>query len=125
MYIYVTKTTVTLKRRIEDIRSCVRKCEVRLFFCVGSFLRLAIVNIFGEWQKAIEIENATLKEHGTFTVINTPNDCHRLGTRYVFAVKNDKDGKITRFKIFGFQQISFSSREPWLNAFYSRKNSDV
>ena len=27
--------------------------------------------------------------------------------------------------IFGFQQISFSSREPWLNAFYSRKNSDV
>ena len=51
-----------------------------------------------EWKIAVEIENTTLKEHGTFTVVDEPNRCHKIGTKYVFALKRDEKGNIKRFK---------------------------
>ena len=51
-----------------------------------------------EWKIAMEIENQTLIDHQTFEIVDKPERCHLIGYKYVFALKKDQDGFITRFK---------------------------
>ena len=51
-----------------------------------------------EFEMAIKIENENLTDHQTFEILQDDPHKHKLGTKYVFAIKSDQNGEITRFK---------------------------
>ena len=51
-----------------------------------------------EFEIAIKIENENLTDHQTFEILQDDPHKHKLGTKYVFAIKSDQNGEITRFK---------------------------
>eukprot|EP00945_MAST-04E_sp_MAST-4E-sp1_P001180 g1180.t1 len=61
-----------------------------------------------EWEKAIEVEIRNLMNHDTFTYEDTDRQ-RKLGTKFVFVAKHDKEGNITKFKARlvakGYEQI--------------------
>jgi hypothetical protein len=62
-----------------------------------------------EFEMAIKIENKNLSDHDTFRIIPDDPHKHKLGTKYVFDIKSDANGDVTRFKARlvaqGFSQI--------------------
>ena len=62
-----------------------------------------------EFETAIKIENKNLSDHDTFRIIPDDPHKHKLGTKYVFDIKSDANGDVTRFKARlvaqGFSQI--------------------
>ena len=62
-----------------------------------------------EWQKAIEAELQNLNDHNTFDVSDARPE-RTLGTKYVFKVKHDDSGQVTKFKARlvaqGYNQIA-------------------
>ena len=62
-----------------------------------------------EWREAKRIEIETLKGHDTFKFVDKPTYCHIINTKFVYAVKHDHDGNVTRFKArlvaMGFRQV--------------------
>jgi hypothetical protein len=51
-----------------------------------------------EWQKATSAEIASLIEHGTWTLVPLPPGRKALKTKWVFRIKRDAHGNITRYK---------------------------
>ena len=62
-----------------------------------------------EWERAIREELKTLEEAGTWHLEVPPADAHVVGSKWVFRVKKDAAGRITRHKARlvaqGFTQI--------------------
>ena len=62
-----------------------------------------------EFETAIKLENKNLSDHDTFRIIPDDPHKHKLGTKYVFDIKSDANGDVTRFKARlvaqGFSQI--------------------
>ena len=62
-----------------------------------------------EWSKGIEIELNNLKDHNTFRIEDRKPNTRTIGTKYVFKVKQDKNGEATQFKVRlvakGYNQI--------------------
>lgn len=62
-----------------------------------------------EWLAAIKEELNAHKVNGTWEVVDRPNNAKILTARWVFVVKNDKDGNCCRFKARlvarGFEQV--------------------
>ncbi len=60
------------------------------------------------WRDAMQLEIASLREKGTYTLEDKPPNVRLLGVKWVFSVKADKHGVIERFKarlvVKGFMQ---------------------
>jgi hypothetical protein len=61
------------------------------------------------WEKAIHKELATLKAAGTWDLVEAPEGANVVGSKWVFRVKKDAEGKVVRYKARlvaqGFSQI--------------------
>jgi hypothetical protein len=61
------------------------------------------------WEKAIYEELATLKEMGTYELVEPPADANIVGSKWVFRAKKDTDGTIVHYKgrlvAQGFSQV--------------------
>lgn len=51
-----------------------------------------------EWKAAIESELKSLKQHGTWEIVDTPERAKPLSTIFVFLCKYDEDGTVIRHK---------------------------
>ena len=51
-----------------------------------------------EWQDAMEMEMASMKENNTWDLVEAPKNENVVGSRWVYALKTGSDGTITRFK---------------------------
>mgnify|MGYP006128769977 FL=1 len=62
-----------------------------------------------EFEVAMRIETKTLQEHNTFKIEPKRPRTHKLGTKWVYDVKTNKEGNVVRFKARlvakGFTQI--------------------
>jgi hypothetical protein len=62
-----------------------------------------------EWEKARQVEVQNLLGHETFKFVPETPGRHKLKTRYVYAVKHDSQGLVTKFKarlvVLGYGQI--------------------
>ena len=62
-----------------------------------------------EWQKAIKVELNTLKNAGTWEVIERPPNINIVDSKWVFRVKKDANGSISKWKAqlvaHGFMQV--------------------
>lgn len=62
-----------------------------------------------DWEKAIQEELTTLKEAGTWILVDAPPGANIVGSKWVFRVKKDADGNIARKKARlvaqGFSQV--------------------
>lgn len=60
------------------------------------------------WREAMNLEIASLREKGTYTLEEASLDIRALGVKWVFSVKADKHGVVERFKarlvVKGFMQ---------------------
>lgn len=50
------------------------------------------------WQQAVKEELLAHQVNGTWTVINRPPDTKLLSSRWIFTIKRDKDGQVSRYK---------------------------
>jgi hypothetical protein len=61
------------------------------------------------WEKAIYEELATLKEMGTYELVEPPADANIVGSKWVFRMKKDAGGTVVRYKgrlvAQGFSQV--------------------
>jgi hypothetical protein len=61
------------------------------------------------WEKAIEEELATLKEAGTWNLVDLPEGVNVVGSKWVFRAKKDAAGNVIRYKARlvaqGFSQV--------------------
>ena len=61
------------------------------------------------WEKAIEEELKTLREAGTWEVVDALNDANIIGSKWVFRAKKDAAGNVVRYKARlvaqGFSQV--------------------
>ena len=61
------------------------------------------------WEKAIEEELATLKDTGTWKLVNTPEGVNVVGYKWVFHAKKDAAGNVIHYKAQlvaqGFSQV--------------------
>ena len=61
------------------------------------------------WEKAIEEELATLKDAGTWEVVDVPKGVNIVGSKWVFRAKKDVAGNVVRYKARlvaqGFSQV--------------------
>ena len=51
-----------------------------------------------EFERAMQVEVHGLEDHDTFRVIPDKKSYHKLGTKWVYDVKSNPAGDITRFK---------------------------
>jgi hypothetical protein len=62
-----------------------------------------------EWKKAIQIELDALKAAGTWELVERPTDTNVVDLKWVFRVKKDADGNISKWKarlvVRGFTQV--------------------
>ena len=65
-----------------------------------------------QWGEAIKAEMASLLQHGTWELTKLPHGRKAVGCKWVFALKRDKAGNITRFKARLVAQ-GFSQVEGW------------
>lgn len=60
------------------------------------------------WQQAIDAELKALSDNETWDIVDEPNDCDVIDSKWVFKIKRDNTGKISLFKCRlvakGFQQ---------------------
>ena len=61
------------------------------------------------WEKGCEEELKTLKEVGTWEVVDAPKDANIIGSKWVFRAKKDVAGNVIRYKARlmgqGFSQV--------------------
>ncbi|CAI7857293.1 unnamed protein product, partial [Closterium sp. NIES-53] len=61
-----------------------------------------------EWKKAMESELKSIKESGTWELVELPEGCTAITSKRLFKIKSDADGKIERYKFRlvakGYQQ---------------------
>lgn len=61
------------------------------------------------WQKAMDDELQSLKENQTWTLVDLPRDKKPIQCKWVFKIKRDSDGKISKYKARlvakGFTQV--------------------
>ena len=61
------------------------------------------------WEKAIAEELATLKEAGTWELVDAPDGANIVGSKWVFRAKKDAGGNVVRYKARlvaqGFSQV--------------------
>ena len=64
------------------------------------------------WEKAIAEELATLKEAGTWELVDAPEGANIVGSKWVFRAKKDAAGNVVRYKARlvaqGFSQVQAS-----------------
>jgi transcription termination factor NusB len=66
---------------------------------IPNTVKEALESEFSEqWKEAIQSEYDSLKEHGTFKVTMKEKGTQEITTKFVFDIKTDADGFITRFK---------------------------
>jgi hypothetical protein len=62
-----------------------------------------------EWKKAIQVELDNLKAAGTWELVERPRDTNVVDSKWVFRVKKDADGNISKWKARlvarGFMQV--------------------
>ncbi|KAL1937681.1 hypothetical protein VTO73DRAFT_12956 [Trametes versicolor] len=62
-----------------------------------------------QWEKAIAVEMDNLRAHGTYDLVERPQNAHVIGSRLVFHRKRDADGAVKQCKVRvvaqGFSQI--------------------
>ncbi|CAI7894876.1 unnamed protein product [Closterium sp. NIES-54] len=51
-----------------------------------------------EWKKAMESELKSIEENGTWELVELPEGCNAITTKWLFKLKSDADGKIKRYK---------------------------
>ena len=51
-----------------------------------------------DWYRATDAEIASLIDHGTWKLVPLPSDRKALNNKWVFRIKTDSEGKITRYK---------------------------
>lgn len=51
-----------------------------------------------EWKRAINEEIESLESQGTWEIVDLPQDKRCIGCKWIFKLKTDSEGKITRFK---------------------------
>ena len=51
-----------------------------------------------EWKKAIQIELDALKAAGTWELVERPTNTNVVDSKWVFRVKKDTDGNISKWK---------------------------
>ena len=53
----------------------------------------------GHWLDALKEEHGNLIKFGTYRPVKLPNGRRAIGSTYAFAVKNNKDGTVDKFKV--------------------------
>lgn len=53
---------------------------------------------WNNWKEAMDDEMRALKKNNTWTLIDRPNKCRLIKTRWVFKIKPAQDGSVERFK---------------------------
>ncbi|CAI7850297.1 unnamed protein product [Closterium sp. NIES-53] len=51
-----------------------------------------------EWKKAMESELKSIEENGTWELVELPEGCKAITSKWLFKIKSDADGKIKRYK---------------------------
>ncbi|CAI7883902.1 unnamed protein product [Closterium sp. NIES-53] len=51
-----------------------------------------------EWKKAMESELKSIEENGTWELVELPEGCKAITSKWLFKIKSDADGKIERYK---------------------------
>ncbi len=51
-----------------------------------------------EWQEAADLEYESLMENETWDLVELPKDRKAIGSRWVFKVKHQSDGRVERYK---------------------------
>ncbi|CAI7926750.1 unnamed protein product, partial [Closterium sp. NIES-53] len=51
-----------------------------------------------EWKKAMESELKSIKENGTWELVELPEGRKAITSKWLFKIKSDADGKIERYK---------------------------
>ncbi|CAI7904687.1 unnamed protein product [Closterium sp. NIES-53] len=51
-----------------------------------------------EWNKAMESELKSIEENGTWELVELPEGCNAITSKWLFKIKSDADGKIERYK---------------------------
>ncbi|GAB2300137.1 hypothetical protein Dimus_038604 [Dionaea muscipula] len=62
------------------------------------------------WQQAMEEEIAALHDQGTWSLVASLNNCNIVGCKWVYKVKKNPDGTISRYKV-RFVAPGFSQRQ--------------
>ncbi|CAI7837777.1 unnamed protein product [Closterium sp. NIES-53] len=61
-----------------------------------------------EWKKAMESELKSIEENGTWELVELPEGCKAITSKWLFKIKSDADGKIehhkSRLVAKGYQQ---------------------
>ncbi|CAI7887105.1 unnamed protein product [Closterium sp. NIES-53] len=51
-----------------------------------------------EWKKAMESELKSIEENGTWELVELPEGCNAITSKWLFKIKSNADGKIKRYK---------------------------
>ncbi|CAI7829620.1 unnamed protein product [Closterium sp. NIES-54] len=51
-----------------------------------------------EWKKAMESELKSIEQNGTWELVELPEGCKAITSKWLFKIKSDADGKIERYK---------------------------
>ncbi|CAI7862332.1 unnamed protein product, partial [Closterium sp. NIES-53] len=51
-----------------------------------------------EWKKAMESELKSIEENGTWELVELPEGCKAITSKWLFKIKSDADGNIERYK---------------------------
>ncbi|CAI7895211.1 unnamed protein product [Closterium sp. NIES-54] len=51
-----------------------------------------------EWKKAMESELKSIEENGTWELVELPEGCNAITSKWLFKIKSDADGKIEHYK---------------------------
>ncbi|CAI7813006.1 unnamed protein product [Closterium sp. NIES-54] len=51
-----------------------------------------------EWKKAMESELKSIEENGTWELVEVPEGCKAITSKWLFKIKSDANGKIERYK---------------------------
>ena len=94
------------RRKANSLKSLIKKEDVRIPEKYGDWKGSKFEK---EWLEALNNELTSMQKLGVFEVVDKPPGRKLMSTKYVFEVKDDKDGYVERFKVRmvarGFSQI--------------------
>ncbi|CAI7855567.1 unnamed protein product, partial [Closterium sp. NIES-53] len=88
----------------DDEESDYKECAFAFFSPVEmqgepATIKEALENSDGEeWKKAMESELKSIEENGTWELVEVPEGCKAITSKWLFKIKSDADGKIERYK---------------------------
>lgn len=92
-HIYNTRTQV--RRSTSDVLSSIKENSIP----IPKDVREALSSEnSGEWMRAMEVEMASIRKNKTWDLRKLPPNRRSIGSRWVFAVKHNKDGTVDKFK---------------------------